>query len=270
MLHGILDRGELELKAALSQLVDAELLYRIRIGKDAGYKFKHALIQDAAYESMLKSQRRQLHQRIAQVLEGQFKEIATAQPELLAYHNTKAGLYLSAIPIWLKAGQSAIQKHAIPETIAHLEEGLQLLEHIKDEQERNSVKLDFLLTLGSANGMIYGITHEKVGEILNQAKTIAQKVKVDSKLAFILFNLMPYYCLSEKYELLEELIDYTLQYGDHKKDGYLFRVFGKMPLGVSSIQRGRFIIAANVLQEIVDQHDPTVYMPIELIPSGEL
>ena len=108
----------------LGRLVEAELVYQRGLLPQATYIFKHALIQDAAYESLLKSTRQQYHQRIAQVLEAQFPEMAEAQPELLAHHYTEAGLTEQAVHYWHKAGQSAIQRSAHVEAIAHLRTGL--------------------------------------------------------------------------------------------------------------------------------------------------
>src|SRR5258705_7296609 len=96
------------------------------------YVFKHALIQDAAYESLLKSTRQQYHQRIAQVLESQFPETAEAQPELLAHHYTEAGLIAQAVRYWHHAGQSAVQRSAHVEAISHLRQGLELLQTLPE------------------------------------------------------------------------------------------------------------------------------------------
>src|SRR5262249_14600242 len=101
-----LDHGSLQ--RALSMLGGAELLYQRGLQPQVTYMFKHALIQDAAYQSLLKSTRQQYHQRIAQVLEEQFAETAEAQPELLAHHYTEAGLTEQSIAYWYKAGQRAI------------------------------------------------------------------------------------------------------------------------------------------------------------------
>ena len=93
----------------------------------ATYLFKHALIQDAAYQSLLRSTRQQHHQRIAQVLEAEFPETVTAQPELLAQHYTEAGLTEQAIPYWVAAGRRALQRHANREAASHATRGLELL-----------------------------------------------------------------------------------------------------------------------------------------------
>jgi predicted ATPase len=100
------------LQRELRRLVDAELVYQRGIPPQATYLFKHALIQEAAYQSLLRSTRQQHHQRIGQVLEAEFPETATTQPELLAHHYTEAGLTEQAIPYWLRAGQRAVGRFA--------------------------------------------------------------------------------------------------------------------------------------------------------------
>ena len=115
------------LQHELGRLVEAEIVFQRGVPPQAMYTFKHALIQDAAYQSLLRSTRQQYHQRIAQVLEAQFPEIAEARPELLAHHYTEAGLIAQAVGYWQKAGQSAIQRSAHVEAIGHLTRGLALL-----------------------------------------------------------------------------------------------------------------------------------------------
>src|SRR2546428_3922663 len=105
------------LQYELSRLVEAEIVYQRGVPPQATYTFKHALIQDAAYESLLKSTRQHYHQRIAQVLEEQFTETAEAQPELLAHHCMEAGLTEQSVTYWYKAGQKAVKRSAHVEAI---------------------------------------------------------------------------------------------------------------------------------------------------------
>src|SRR5207249_1145775 len=101
-----------------------EIVYQRGVPPQSTYVFKHALIQDAAYESLLKSTRQQYHQRIAQVLEAQFPETAETEPELVAHHYTEAGLNAQAVSYWYKAGQRASERSAHVEAINHLHTGL--------------------------------------------------------------------------------------------------------------------------------------------------
>jgi predicted ATPase len=150
LLQAVSQLDEATLQRELSRLVDAELVYQRGLPPQATYSFKHALIQDTAYQSLLKSTRQQYHQRIAQVLEQQFPEIVDTQPELLAHHYTEAGLTAQAIPYWQQAGQRALERSANVEAIAHLTKGLELLRILPDTPERTQHELVLQTTLGPA------------------------------------------------------------------------------------------------------------------------
>src|SRR5262249_6135095 len=124
------------LQRELGRLVEAELVYQRGLPPQSTYVFKHALIQDTAYESLLKSTRQQYHQRIAQVLEAQFPETAETQPELVAHHLTEAGLTEQSVAYWYKAGRRANERSAYVEAIAHLRQGLALLQTLPETLER--------------------------------------------------------------------------------------------------------------------------------------
>src|SRR5207253_8099163 len=136
LLQAVAQLNARTLQEELHRLVEAELLYQRGVPPQATYTFKHALIQDAAYASLLKSTRQHYHQRIAQVLETQFPETAETQPELLAYHWTAAGLTAQAVACWHHARQRAIERSAHVEAIAHLRQGLALLETLPETPER--------------------------------------------------------------------------------------------------------------------------------------
>src|SRR5207245_49698 len=124
LLQAVSPWDEGTLRRGLHQLVEAEFLYQQGLPPQATYHFKHALIQDAAYQSLLRSTRQQHHQRIAQVLEERFPETCALQPELLAHHYTEAGLHTQAVAYWQQAGQRAIQRSAYAEAISHLTKGI--------------------------------------------------------------------------------------------------------------------------------------------------
>src|SRR5215831_12620676 len=123
LLQAVSPWDEATVQQGLSQLVEAEFLYQQGLPPQATYLFKHALIQDAAYQSLLRSTRQQYHQRVAQVLETRFPELCETQPELLAQHYTEAGVLAPAVPYWQRAGQRAIERSANVEAIGHLTKG---------------------------------------------------------------------------------------------------------------------------------------------------
>src|SRR5271165_3533646 len=128
LLGAVVGRDEPTLRAALAQLEDSELVFRHGAPPHARYAFKHALVQDTAYESLLKSRRQILHRKIAETLREQFPDVVEAEPELLAHHFTQAGLDAPAIEYWGKAGDLALRRSAFKEAIAHLGKAIEMSE----------------------------------------------------------------------------------------------------------------------------------------------
>jgi class 3 adenylate cyclase/predicted ATPase len=141
---------ENELHEALARLEEAELVFRRGTPPHATFTFKHALVQDAAYDSMLRSRRQQVHAAIARALEERSAAGATALPEVIAYHCTEAGLAEPAVGYWWRAAQLAAQRSATLEAIAHLENGLTLLRTLPDSPENVRLQLDMQVALGTA------------------------------------------------------------------------------------------------------------------------
>jgi class 3 adenylate cyclase len=144
------------LQGGLAQLVAAEFLQQKGTPPEATYRFKHALIQDAAYQSLLKSTRQQHHQRIANTLESGFRKIVETQPELLAHHYTEAGLIEQAIPYWHAAGQRALQRSANLEATNHASRGLELLGRLPDSPQRAKQEMSLQLVLGPSLSYVHG------------------------------------------------------------------------------------------------------------------
>jgi tetratricopeptide (TPR) repeat protein len=163
--------------------VEAELVYQRGAAAQATYLFKHALIQDTAYQSLLKSTRQQYHQRIAQVLAAQFPETAETQPELLAHHYTEAGLNEQAIPYWQQAGQRAVAHSAYREAVVCYEQALQALDQRPGGRERHveAIELRFrlrnvLLPLGE---------QERILDHLRIAATLAEAAQDQHHLGWV-------------------------------------------------------------------------------------
>src|SRR3990170_3228369 len=150
LLKAVSPLDEVTLQTGLDKLVEAELLYQRGLPPQARYFFKHALIQDAAYQSLLKSKKQQYHQKIGKILEERFPETVETEPELLAHHYTEAGLRGEAIAYWHRAGERARQSSANVEAIGHLTKGLELLKTLPDTPERTQQELDLQTTLGPA------------------------------------------------------------------------------------------------------------------------
>jgi predicted ATPase len=158
-LQAVAPWDEETLRQGLQQLVGAEFLYQRGLPPQATYRFKHALIQDAAYQSLLRSTRQQYHQRIAQVVEARFPELCETQPELLAHHYTEVGLSAQAIPYWQRAEERTLQRSANLEAISHVTKGLAVLSTLPETRERAQQELGLQITLGPA---LYGFWYAQM------------------------------------------------------------------------------------------------------------
>jgi class 3 adenylate cyclase len=182
LLQAVSQLDEVLLQHELGRLVEAEIVYQRGVAPQSTYVFKHALIQDAAYASLLKSTRQQYHQHIAQVLEEQFPETTVTQPELLAHHCTEAGLTEKAVHYWQKAGQSAIERSAHVEAIVHLRTGLALLQTFPETPERTQRDVDMLIVLGASLIATKGYAAPEVGETYTRAQQLCQHLEEPQQL----------------------------------------------------------------------------------------
>jgi class 3 adenylate cyclase/predicted ATPase len=151
LISAVATMPQQQIDDALTRLVNAELIFRRGIPPDAEYTFKHALVQEAAYSTLLRSQRQVIHGRIATTLEDKFSEMATAQPAMLARHCAEAGLIEKAVGYRLKAGQQAIVAGlAMIEAVAQLNQGLDLLNRLPEGSERDQYEISLQVALGAA------------------------------------------------------------------------------------------------------------------------
>jgi predicted ATPase len=177
LLQAVSQLDEATLQRELTRLVEAELLYQRGVPPQTTFTFKHALIRDAAYESLLRGTRQQYHQRIAQILEERFPEPVETQPELLAHHYTEAALNEQSVVYWHKAGQRAVQRSANVEAISHLRKGLEVLQTLPDAPERTEHELELLIALGAPLMVIHGYGSPEAEHVYAQARMLCQKVE---------------------------------------------------------------------------------------------
>jgi predicted ATPase len=215
VIRAVSPLDETTLQHGLAQLVDAELLYQRGHPPQAQYFFKHALIQDAAYQSLLKSTRQQYHQRIAQVLEAQFPEITTTQPELLAQHYTEAGLAEHAIGYWQRAGQHANVRSAHVEALNHLTQGLALLATLPETPARAQQELDLQMALGVALASTKGFDALEVEQTYSRARLLCAQVGETPQLFPVLRALCRFYYNRDKLRTARDLGDQLLRLAQH-------------------------------------------------------
>ena len=176
LLQAVSPIDEETLREALSRLVDTELLYQGGLPPQTTYTFKHVLIQEAAYNSMLKSTRQQHHHRIARVLAQRFPETAEIHPELLAHHYTEGGLWTQAIEYWQRAGERALQRSAHAEAIGHFTAGLKLLETLPNTPERTQQELALQMALGTSLMATKGVSAPEAEQAYARARELCPLV----------------------------------------------------------------------------------------------
>jgi class 3 adenylate cyclase/predicted ATPase len=255
LLQAVAQLDASTLQRELGRLVEAEIVYQRGLPPQATYMFKHALIQDAASQSLLKSTRQHYHQRIAQVLEAQFPETAETQPELLAHHYTEANLTEKGVHYWYTAGQKASERSAHLEAIAHLRQGLALLQTLPETPDRVQREVDMLITLGASLLATKGYGAPEVGETYAHARQLCQSLDNPHQLFPVLYGLWNYCCagseLQTAYTLGEQLLTLAQQVQDP-----VMLVAGYRAVGLTLFFLGGAVSAHTYLTQGLALYDP--------------
>jgi predicted ATPase len=248
LLAAIADRPEADLQAALNQLISSELVFRRGAPPHATYTFKHALVQEAAYQSLLKSKRQQLHARIAEALEQNFPAVGATEPEVLARHLTEAGLAERAIPYWRRAGELAAGRSANLEAIAHLSKGLELIGTLPHARERLEEELALCLATGGPLIATKGYPTPEVEATYRRARTLCDQLGRSAELFPVLRGLWNHHLvrgeLERAYGLTEQLVPLAEEQGTPVR-----RALARRALGSTLLYLGRFADAAKALNE---------------------
>jgi class 3 adenylate cyclase/predicted ATPase len=255
VLQAVALQDEATLQHGLAQLVDAELLYQRGTPPQAIYVFKHALIQDAAYQSLLKSTRQQYHQRIAQVLAERFPNTAETQPELLAHHYTAAGLTAQAIPYWQRAGQHASARSAHLEAVSHFTTAIELLTTLPETSERLQHALTLHIALGAALQSAKGHTAPEAEHVYTQARALCQQVGETPELVPVLYGLWQFYHARAQFSIACEFGDTLLRLAQQAHDAAL-ALLAHSALGSTWLQRGALPVARQHLEDGIARDTP--------------
>jgi class 3 adenylate cyclase/predicted ATPase len=207
LLQAVSQLDAMTLQRELGRLVEAELVYQRGVPPQATYTFKHALIQDAAYVSLLKSTRQGYHRRIAEILEERFPETVEHQPELLAHHWTAAGLAAQAVDYWRKAGQRAMARSANAEAISHLQQGIVLLGTLPETRARLQEELTLQIALALACHVSKGQAVREVEDAYLRAWALCEQLDDDRQLFRVLMGLTRCYGGRGQRQKARECID---------------------------------------------------------------
>src|SRR5262245_48146311 len=250
LLRALVGRDESALKHGLDQLEQAGLVFRRGETPDAVYSFKHALVRDAAYESLLKSRRHQLHGQIARALEQGFADIVASQPEIVAHHFTAAGLVEPAIDYWLKAVQQAARRSANAEALNHLARGLELLPSIDDPMLRNKSELLLQTSLGNSLRATKGWSIDSVKHAYTRALQLCKESGFDQHTLPAVFGLWTWNfvraALGEAQSLAERLVNIA-----ENVDDSVYKVLAHEALGFTLFANGKFAAAHAALQRSI-------------------
>jgi predicted ATPase len=240
LISAVAGMPQLKLDDALDQLVGAELIYRRGNPPDAEYTFKHALVQDAAYSTLLKSRRQQIHARIATTMEEKFPEMVAAQPALLAQHCTEAGLAENAVGFWLKAGQQSVRRCAMAEAASQLEKGLDLLGGLPDGVKRHEQELELQITLGQALMATKGQAALEPGQVFARAREVCENLDRPSQLGTILTGQWQYRFVRGELDQAENHAAQMRDLGEARSD-LAWKCFGSFLSGATCLYLGKFI-----------------------------
>jgi class 3 adenylate cyclase/predicted ATPase len=255
MLRALAGVEEALLQDRLAQLVDTELLYQRGRPPRATYIFKHALVQDAAYASLLKSTRQQYHQQVAQMLEARFPDTVETEPELVAHHYTAAGCAAQAVGYWQQAGQRALQRSANVEAIAHLQQGIALLTTLPDTPARVQTELILQTTLGPALVTTRGYAASEVAATYHRARELCQQAGETPEISPVLFGLWLLYMGRAEHETAREFGEQCLSLA-RRLDTPALLLEAHLALGTSWFYLSQLSQAHAHLEQGIGIYDP--------------
>ncbi len=235
-----------ELKQALDDLIGSGLVFRRGTPSNATYSFKHALVQDAAYATLVRAKRQRLHARIAAALEQHFPEAAQTQPELLAHHYTEAGLTEPAVDYWLRAGQRAIARSAMAEALTQLRNGLNLLGCLP-EAERPQRELDLQVALGVALMATQGWAAPEAGRANARARELCEQLGATAQLWPVLYGQWVFHAVRAEHNAAREVADEFLRRAQEHQDTEASLVASRL-CGSGAFWRGEVAAAREPLE----------------------
>ncbi|HET7382528.1 MAG TPA: AAA family ATPase [Pseudolabrys sp.] len=249
LMRELAGRDETALKHALAKLEQAELVFHRGEPPEAIYSFKHALVRDAAYESLLKSRRQQLHGQIARTMEEKFPDIVVSQPEIVAHHFTEAGLVEPAIDYWLKAGNLALSRSENV-AVGHLKEGLKQIPNIDDPVLRNKYELLLQTSLGKSLRATKGWSTDSVKHAYTRALQLCKGSGLDEHTLPAVFGLWTWNFLRAALGEAQVLAEHLLNTAENVDDS-VRKVLAHEALGFTLFAQGKFDAAHAELERSI-------------------
>jgi class 3 adenylate cyclase/predicted ATPase len=258
LLRAVSRLPEDELQAALARLVASELVFQRGTPTDAVYSFKHALVQDAAHASLLRSSRQQLHAQIAEALEAHSPELMDSQPELFAQHYAEAGLVEESVACWGKAGRRSAARSAMAEATTQYQKGLDQLALLPDTPERQRQELELSSALGAVLMAVKGQAAPETGHAYARARELWEQLGSPSEFLRVPYGQSLHHAFRGELDLAQRLAEDLLRLS-HQHNDSAGLVLGHTSSGRTLMSAGRFASSRSHLEEALALYDPIVH-----------
>jgi predicted ATPase len=266
LLSAVSERPPNELQADLDKLVEAGLVFQRGMLPHATFHFKHALIQDAAYSTLLRASRQRLHARIAEVVTEQFPETPNGLPEILAQHYAKAGLAEQAAASWQVAGERAVSRSAIEEAIAHFTNGLAAVAQLAEGRKKQKLELDFRLNLAAALVGTRGWASPEYQQQIGLARDLAERLGDQERLFWAMYAQWVQLFARAEHDLALGVAQELMSVAE-RCDRSIAKSTALYCMGTTALHLGQFISAREYLERSVELDDPR-QAQIVVAPTG--
>jgi predicted ATPase len=264
LLKEIIGLPEPELLAQLAILKDSELIYERGIYPESNYIYKHALTQEAVYHSLIKSTRQKYHKAVAETLEKEFVHVIKSEPELLGYHFNEAGLAEPAIFYWQQAGEVATRRSANIEAIAHLTNGLELLNTLPETNERMKMELNLLIAIGSPQTATKGQASKEIERTLSRARELCEQIGEPQHYFTVLYGLLGYYGPRADYQNHGKIAEELWLMAESMQDQFYF-IAANRAMGTSYFWKGSFSNAKSHFWQVIDLYNPQQHQSLAFV-----
>jgi predicted ATPase/class 3 adenylate cyclase len=254
LLAAVAGQSEREMRDSLARLVTSELVFQRGPPPEAVYNFKHALVQDAAYSTLLRSDRQQLHARIAEAVEERFPDRVAREPELLAHHFMEARQIKHAVGHWLKAGERAAERSANREAIRHLTRGLEALNTLPENPERDRQELAFQIAIGTPLIAVHGYSAPQTGAAYSRARALCERLGEAEPLVATLSGEFVYYFVRGDYPMMRRLTGEARQVSERLPNPVI-RLASHRLTGITAMHFGAFAEARSEFEAILRLYD---------------
>ena len=258
LLRAVSASPEDELRAGLARLVASELVLQRGSPPNALYTFKHALVQDTAHGSLLRSARQQLHAQIAEALEAHSPELMETQPELFAQHYAEAGFVEKSVAYWGRAGHRSAARSALAEAAAQFYKGLDQLALLPGNRQRQQQELEFWSALGAVLRWVKGYAAPETGQAFARARKLWEQLGSPSEFLHIPYGQSRYHAFRVELDLALRL-DEDLLSLSRKRDDSAGLVLGHYSFGRNLMYAGRLVLSRSHLEEVLALYDPMAH-----------